>query len=95
MRTLDQTTEGILNLAATHFRVPREKLSADDDFFKKLGIDSLQALDMLTRLEQHFEVELPDYEFQGYGFRQPGPTNPIPIVMLESAAALERWRDII
>jgi acyl carrier protein len=30
-----------------------------------LGIDSLQALDLLTRLEQHFNVELPDYELQG------------------------------
>lgn len=65
MRTLEQTTEEILNLAATHFKVPREKLSADDDFFKKLGIDSLQALEMLTRLENHFGIELPDYEMQG------------------------------
>jgi len=65
MRTLEQTTEEILNLAATHFKVPREKLSADDDFFKKLGIDSLQALEMLTRLESHFGIELPDYEMQG------------------------------
>ena len=45
--------------------MPREKLSPDDDFFKKSGIDSLQALDLLTRLENHFGVELPDYEIQG------------------------------
>ena len=37
----------------------------DDDFFKTLGIDSLQALDLLTKLENHFRVELPDYELQG------------------------------
>ncbi len=65
MRTLEQTTDEILTLAATHFKVPREQLSPDDDFFKKLGIDSLQALDLLTRLEHHFGVELPDYEIQG------------------------------
>jgi acyl carrier protein len=65
MRTPDQTLDEILNLAATHFKVPREKLTADDDFFKTLGIDSLQALDLLTRLENHFGVELPDYELQG------------------------------
>ena len=65
MRTLEQTTEEIVGLAATHFQVPREKLSPDDDFFKKLGIDSLQALDLLTRLENHFGIELPDYELQG------------------------------
>jgi acyl carrier protein len=65
MSTLEQTTEEILNLAATHFKVSREQLSPDDDFFKKLGINSLQALDLLTRLEQHFRIELPDYELQG------------------------------
>ena len=65
MMPSDQTLEDILNLAATHFKVPREKLTPDDDFFKTLGIDSLQALDLLTRLEHHFRIELPDYELQG------------------------------
>ena len=65
MPTIDQTLEDILRLTAVHFKVPREQLTPDDDFFKKLGIDSLQALEMLTRLENHFQVELPDYEMQG------------------------------
>jgi acyl carrier protein len=65
MRTAYQTLDEILTLAATHFKVPREKLTPDDDFFKSLGVDSLQALDLLTRLEHHFNVELPDYELQG------------------------------
>ena len=34
-------------------------------FFDKLKIDSSQALELLTRLENHFNVELPDYEMQG------------------------------
>jgi len=63
--TTDKTLDQILNLAAVHFKVPREKLSPDEDFFKALGIDSLQTLDLLTRLENHFHVELPDYELQG------------------------------
>jgi acyl carrier protein len=65
MPTMDDTLDEVLSLAATHFKVPREKLSADDDFYKTLRIDSLQALDLLTRLENHFHVELPDYEMQG------------------------------
>jgi len=65
MATPDQTLDEILNLAATHFKVPRGRLSPDEDFFKTLGIDSLQALDLLTRLEHHFHIELPDYELQG------------------------------
>jgi acyl carrier protein len=60
-----KTLNEILDLAAVQFKVPREKLSPDDDFFKTLKIDSLQALSLLTRLEQHFNVELPDYELQG------------------------------
>lgn len=65
MPSTDHTLDEILNLAAIHFNVPREKLTPDDDFFRTLGIDSLQALDLLTRLEQHFRIELPDYELQG------------------------------
>jgi acyl carrier protein len=65
MKTLEQTTEEILRLASQHFQVPFEELSANDDFYKKLKIDSLQALDLLTRLENHFGIELPDYEVQG------------------------------
>jgi acyl carrier protein len=65
MKTPDLTLDEILMLASTHFKVAREKLTADDDFFKTLAIDSLQALDLLTRLERHFNVELPDYELQG------------------------------
>ncbi len=65
MPATQSTLDEILTLASTHFKVPREQLSPDDDFFKKLGIDSLQALELLTRLENHFRVELPDYEIQG------------------------------
>ena len=65
MKTLEQTTDEILTLAAAHFKVPRADLQPNDDFFKKLGIDSLQALELLTRLENHFGIELPDYEVAG------------------------------
>jgi acyl carrier protein len=65
MSTLQDTTNEVLELAAAHFKVPREQLTPDDDFFKKLGINSLQALDLLTHIEQHFHIELPDYELQG------------------------------
>jgi acyl carrier protein len=65
MPTTDQTLDEILKLASAHFKVPREKLHPDEDFFKALGIDSLQTLDLLTKLENHFRIELPDYELQG------------------------------
>ena len=65
MPMANQTLDEILNLAAAHFKVPREKLAPDDDFFRTLGINSLQTLELLTRLEHHFQIELPDYELQG------------------------------
>ncbi len=65
MRTTEQTLEEVLDLAATHFKVVREQLTPDDDFFQKLGFDSMQTLELLTRLENHFGIELPDYEMQG------------------------------
>jgi len=65
MRTIEQTTQEILELATKHFKVEPGSLKAEDDFYKKLGIDSLQALEMLSRLENHFRIELPDYEVQG------------------------------
>jgi acyl carrier protein len=64
-RNTVEIQDQILDLAAAQFKVPRESLAPTDDFFKKLGIDSLQALSLLTRLEQHFNIELPDYEMQG------------------------------
>ncbi|MGH9847453.1 MAG: acyl carrier protein [Blastocatellia bacterium] len=65
MKSTEQVIDEILSLASKHFGITREGLSPDDDFFKALGIDSLQALEMLTRLENHFSVELPDYEVAG------------------------------
>jgi len=65
MATLDETTAEVLRLAAEHFHVPLENLSPEDDFFKTLGIGSLDALGLLTHIERHFRIELPDYELQG------------------------------
>ena len=65
MRSVEDVTREILDLAAGHFGVARARLGPHDDLFDTLGINSLQVLELLTRLEQHFEIELPDYELQG------------------------------
>jgi len=64
MPTLENTTREVLTLAEQHFKLAAGSLSPDDDFFKKLGIDSLQTLELLSLLENHFKIELPDYEVQ-------------------------------
>jgi acyl carrier protein len=65
MRSLEDVTSEILDLAAAHFGIARATLRPHDDLFDTLGINSLQVLELLTRLEQHFSIELPDYELQG------------------------------
>lgn len=55
----------LLDLAANRFKVDATKLSVEDDFFDKLGINSYQAMDLLTEIEDHYDIEVPDYELQG------------------------------
>lgn len=61
MDTLDR----LRDLATRRFGPKAAQLAPDDDLFDALGIDSLQALDLLTDLESAFHVEIPDYELQG------------------------------
>jgi acyl carrier protein len=59
------TIERLISLAADRFQRDATALKPSDDFFEALGIDSLQALDLLTDLEEAFDIEIPDYELQG------------------------------
>ncbi|MFT5994138.1 MAG: acyl carrier protein [Flavobacteriales bacterium] len=58
------TTNTLLDLAAKQFSADRETLSAEQDIFDALGIDSLKALELLSEVELEFDVEIPDYELQ-------------------------------
>ena len=60
----NRVIERLLGLAAERFKRPREALNPSDDLFDALEIDSMQALSLLTALEDTFEVEIPDYEVQ-------------------------------
>ncbi len=59
------TVDRLIQLAAKRFKADPAGLSPEDDFFDKLGIDSLKALDLLTDVEESFGVEIPDSELQG------------------------------
>ncbi len=61
----DSILRTLQDLAVARFGARAGKLGPDDDLFEVLGIDSLQALDLLTDLEEAFDVEIPDYEVQG------------------------------
>jgi acyl carrier protein len=62
--TKSEISSRLMDLAAKRFGADRTALKAADDFFETLGIDSLQAMDLLTDLEEAFDIEIPDYELQ-------------------------------
>lgn len=59
------TVHELMDVASRHFKVDRAILEPETDFFQKLGINSFQALSLLSEVERHFKVEIPDYELQG------------------------------
>jgi acyl carrier protein len=71
MASADPIVERLIALAAKRFGRAAGSLRPEDDLFEALGIHSLQALELLTELEDTFDIELPDYELQGVRtFRQ-------------------------
>ena len=63
--TREDLLETLMTLAAKRFERDLAELQPSDDFFSKLGIDSFQAMELMTDLEDEFDVEVPDYELQG------------------------------
>ncbi|MEM6956972.1 MAG: acyl carrier protein [Myxococcota bacterium] len=61
----DELIERLIELAAKRFKAPKEELEGSSDFFDALAIDSFQAMELMTDVEEAFDVEVPDYELQG------------------------------
>lgn len=55
----------LLTLASERFGKDLSGMTPEQDFFEALGIDSYQAMELLTEVEEAFDVEIPDYELQG------------------------------
>lgn len=60
----NETANELLVLATKRFRVAPGALGPDDDFYSALGINSIEALELLSEIELAFDVEIPDYELQ-------------------------------
>jgi len=63
--TTDELIQKLMKLAEKRFEKDLSGLGPDDDFFDRLGIDSFQAMELMTDLEEELDVEIPDYELQG------------------------------
>jgi acyl carrier protein len=57
----DELTERILNVIATSKRIPVEQVTIDSEF-QQLGIDSMDAVEILFALENEFDINIPDEE---------------------------------
>jgi len=58
------TVDRLMELAATRFKVARESLDENGDLFESLGVDSMHVLELLSEIEDEFDVEIPDYELR-------------------------------
>ncbi len=57
----DELNQRVLKVIATSKRIPLEKVTVDSEF-QELGIDSMDAVEILFALENEFDVSIPDDE---------------------------------
>ena len=55
----DSVTEEVLDVIAETQRIPREKVTLDGRF-EDLGMDSMDAVNILFALEEKFDITIPD-----------------------------------
>jgi acyl carrier protein len=57
----DDLIQRVLKVIATSKRIPLETVTIDGDF-EQLGIDSMDAVEILFALENEFDISIPDEE---------------------------------
>ena len=57
----DDLIQRVLTVIATSKRIPLETVTIDSDF-AQLGIDSMDAVEILFALENEFDISIPDDE---------------------------------
>lgn len=62
---MTSSLQRLIELSSTRYGKDATTMTAEDDVFEKLGIDSFQAVEMMSELEMEFDIEIPDYELQG------------------------------
>ena len=55
----DDLVQRVLQVIATSKRIPRETVTIDSEF-QQLGIDSMDAVEILFALENEFDITIPD-----------------------------------
>ena len=57
----DELTQRVLKTIATSKRIPIEQVTIESEF-QQLGIDSMDAVEILFALENEFDISIPDEE---------------------------------
>ena len=57
----DELIERVRKVIATSKRIPEERVTVDSAF-EELGIDSMDAVEILFALENEFDISIPDEE---------------------------------
>ncbi|HTX40146.1 MAG TPA: acyl carrier protein [Bryobacteraceae bacterium] len=57
----DELVQRVLKVIATSRRIPLETVTIDSEF-QQLGIDSMDAVEILFALENEFDISIPDEE---------------------------------
>ena len=57
----DELTQRVLKVIATSKRIPLETVTIDSEL-QQLGIDSMDAVEILFALENEFDISIPDDE---------------------------------
>ena len=57
----EEMIQRVLKVIATSKRIPLETVTVDSDF-QQLGIDSMDAVEILFALENEFDINIPDDE---------------------------------
>ena len=60
----DELIQRVLKVIATSKRIPLDTVSIDSEF-QQLGIDSMDAVEILFALENEFDISIPDDEVRG------------------------------
>jgi acyl carrier protein len=66
----DELIQRVIKVIATTKRIPVESVTIDSDFLQ-LGIDSMDAVEILFAMENEFDIGIPDEEVRSVrGIRQ-------------------------
>jgi acyl carrier protein len=60
----DELIQRVLKTIATSKRIPLETVTIDSEF-QQLGIDSMDAVEILCAMENEFDISIPDDEVRG------------------------------